>query len=276
MKKLLPATLLFIASQQAQAGDKLIGTAAVNHIEGSAGGGLIPYAVLSGYATNTQTGAAVFASQARVDDFSLNAIGFAYTWHDRLELSYSDMTFDIDAASLDIPMTVIGAKVRLFGDIVYNPMGQWSAGLQYKKLDDFTVPQSVGARKDSGTDFYISGAKVWLDGMFNRSVVANVNLRMSKANQIGFLGFGGDQGNSYKASLEGALGVFINRNWLVGTEFRSKRDQLTAVKEQGWQDIFVVYFPNKSLSITAAYLDLGSIAGSSKQTGFYVSVQGSF
>ncbi|MFT4929947.1 MAG: hypothetical protein ACI8WB_006082 [Phenylobacterium sp.] len=267
---------LTFAPNNAFAGNKLIGTAAVNHIEGSAGGGLIPWAVLSGYATDDQWAASVFSSHSQVDDYSLDTLGFAVNYHDRIELSYSRLTFDIDAAATDLQMNVVGAKVRLFGDVIYSDWPQISAGVQYKKQVDFAIPKSVGAVKSSGTDFYLSATKVWLAGLANRTVLLNVNLRLSKANQIGLLGFGGDSDKNYDILVEAATGIFFNRHWLLGVEYRQKSNQLSALKEDDWFDVFITYLPNKSLSITGAYLDLGNIAGAPNQTGFYLSLQGAF
>ena len=268
--------LLMTMTNVALAGDKLIGTAAVNQIEGSAGGGLIPWAVLSGYATDDQWGTSVFTSRSTVDDYSLQTIGLAINYHDRIELSYSRMTFGIDAGAPDIRMNVVGAKYRLFGDIVYSDLPQVSVGIQHKSLVDFGIPASVGAKDDSGTDVYITASKVWLDGPFHRTVLLDLNARLSKGNQIGLLGFGGDEDNDYDLTFEGAAGLFLNRHWLAGFEYRQKSDHLSAVKEDDWFDLFVTYLPNKSLSITAAYLNLGDIAGAPDQTGFYISLQGAF
>ncbi|NQZ12378.1 MAG: DUF3034 family protein, partial [Algicola sp.] len=237
---------------------------------------LVPWAVLSGYATDDQWATSVFSSRSTVDDYSLETIGFAINYHDRLELSYARMTFGIDAGAPDIRMNVVGAKYRLFGDVVYSDMPQVSIGIQHKSVVDFAIPTAVGAKDDSGTDVYITASKVWLDGPFHRTVLLDLNARLSKANQIGLLGFGGDENNDYDLSFEGAAGLFLNRHWLVGVEYRQKSDHLSAVKEDDWFDFFVTYLPNKSLSITAAYLNLGDIAGAPDQTGYYISLQGAF
>ncbi len=268
--------LSLLASFQCAAGSKLLGTAAVNHIEGSAGGGLTPWAVLSGYATDSEWGAATFMSSASVDDYALNAMGFALNYHDKLELSYAKLNFSIDAGLPDIDMDVFGAKYHAFGDVVYGDMPQISIGIQHKKVKDFTVPAAVGASDDAGTDLYISAAKAWLDGPFNRTFVVNLNARMSKANQIGLLGFGSAQDNGYKVSLEAAVALFVTRNLVIGTEYKQKKGHLAGLKEDDWHDVFVAYLVNKSLSITAAYIDLGDIAGASEQRGYYLSLQGAF
>jgi len=268
--------LMIFCSASSYAGGKLIGTAAVNSVEGSAGGGIIPWAVLSGYATDDEWGSSVFTSNSKLDDYSLNTIGFAVNYHDRLELSFSRMTFGINAGAKDIRVNVAGAKVRLFGDVVYTDIPQVSLGIQHKTLVDFAIPSSVGAKDDSGTDVYLTASKVWLDGIAHRTVLLDVNARFSKANQIGILGFGGDEDNNYDWSFEGAAGIFFNRHWLTGVEYRQKSDHLSNVKENDWLEVFITYLPNKSLSITTAYLDLGDIAGAEDQAGYYISLQGAF
>lgn len=275
LKKCLCSLLLF-ATIDSYAGDKLIGTAAVNHIEGSAGGGLIPWAVLSGYATDNQWGGSAFMSRSDVDDYSLQTFGFALNYQDRLEVSFSKLEFGIDAGLPDISMNVIGAKYRLYGDVIYSNLPQISIGIQHKTVLDFAIPSAVGALDDSGTDIYLSAAKVWLDGIGHRTVLLNLNARMSKANQIGLLGFGTLGDDDYDITFEAAFGVFLNRNWLIGTEYKQKSDRLSAVKEDDWHDVFITYLPNKSFTVTAAYINLGTIAGSKDQSGYYLSIQGSF
>lgn len=85
---------------------------------------------------------------------------------------------------------------------------------------------------------------------------------------------GGDNRSNWLAEI--AAGLFLTNDWVVGMEFRQKRSHLSALGEDHWRDIFVAWFPNKHLSLTAAYLDLGEIVGQESQTGFYISMQGSF
>ena len=65
-------------------------------------------------------------------------------------------------------MDTLGAKVRVFGDAVYeqdSPWPQVAVGLQYKKNTDMAIPTAVGAKKGSDTDFYVAATKVWLGGL---------------------------------------------------------------------------------------------------------------
>src|SRR5690606_10220684 len=133
-----------------------------------------------------------------------------------------------------------------------------------------------GAQDDSDVDYYLSVAKAWLDGPFHRTWVVNLTARMTRANQLGLLGFGGDLDDSHELMAEASVAMFLNRQWAIGAEYRQKPDNLSFAKEDDWRDVFVAYFPTKSVSIVGAYTDLQSIAGFESQQGWYVSLQGSF
>jgi hypothetical protein len=175
-----------------------------------------------------------------------------------------------------LKQNVLGLKIRLTGDVVYSELPQISLGLQYKHHQDFFVPQAAGAAHDAGTDIYLAASKVWLGGLLGRNFLFNGVVRATKANQGGLLGFGGDQRDRYQALIETSAGVFIDTHWLVGGEFRSKPDNLSFAREDHWRDLFIAWFPDKQWSFTAAWVDLGSVAGLRDQQGWYVSVQGSY
>lgn len=265
----------------ANPGSRLWATGGVTTIEGSAGGGVVPMAVLGGYASDTEWGGTVALSHAPVDDYTVDVVAASANWHNRIELSVARQTLDLDTlgAALNqdnLQQDIIGAKLRLAGDVLYAPYGQWSLGAQYKHNRTFTVPEAVGARDDSGTDVYLAGTKVFLAGLLDRNVLLNGVIRGTRANQGGLLGFGGDRDNGYRAVFEASAGVFINRAWLVGAEYRQKPDNLSFAEEEDWADLFVAWVPDRRLSVTAAWVNLGSIVGLDDQQGAYLSLQGSF
>jgi hypothetical protein len=47
-------------------------------------------------------------------------------------------------------------------------------------------------------------------------------------------------------------------------------------KTSAWKDVYVAWFPYKQLSLTAAYVDLGTIATEQSQSGLYLSLTTSF
>jgi hypothetical protein len=52
--------------------------------------------------------------------------------------------------------------------------------------------------------------------------LANLTLRVSAANQMGLLGFGGPRGN-YHLLAEGSVGMFVGDNMILGAEYRGVR-----------------------------------------------------
>ncbi|HSP00751.1 MAG TPA: DUF3034 family protein, partial [Thioalkalivibrio sp.] len=109
-----------------------------------------------------------------------------------------------------------------------------------------------------------------------RSLLLNGTLRATRANQIGLLGFGGDDNNSHELVAELSAALFLDRNTAIGVEYRQKPDNLSAVKEDDWTDVFIAWFPGKHVSLVGAYTQLGSVAGLKRQSGPYLSLQASF
>ena len=74
---------------------------------------------------------------------------------------------------MHIDQHVLGAKVRIYGDLIYNQAPQISLGLQYKKNRDIKVPYSLGAGKDEGLDYYVSASKLLLGGFWGHNLLLN-------------------------------------------------------------------------------------------------------
>jgi len=282
-RRVVACLLVFVATP-AIAGGKLIATGGVTQVEGAAGGGLTPWAVLNGYGTAGQNGGTGFITSADTGDYRLDAVGAAFTWNDRLELSVARQDLDLGSLSsaLGLPQDarlsqdVLGAKLRVAGDIVYGRWPQVSVGLQHKRSREFDIPDAVGARDDTGTDLYVSVGRLFLGAAAGRNLYLNGTVRATRANELGLLGFGGPDGNDRDLVFEGAAGVFLDRRTVVGVEYRQKPDNLAFAEEDDWADVFVAWFPSKHLALTAAWLDLGSIATLDDQRGLYLSVEASF
>jgi len=266
-----------------QSKGRLHGTAGATQLEGSAGGGLVPWAVIAAYGSAEQVGASAFYSRVGMPDFELSSAGFALGLYNRLELSYAQQRFNLGslADALALPDRVIrqdifAVKLRLLGDLIYTDMPQISLGLQHKKNRDFLVPGVAGALDDEGTDIYLAFSKLWLAGFMHRNLLVDFNLRSTQANQLGLVGFSGDKNTQREWLAEGSLAVLLNRYIAVGMEYRQKPDNLSFASEDDWYDLFVAWFPTKSVSLVAAYAQLGSIAGYDAQSAWYLSLQGSF
>lgn len=275
--------VMLILAGSVHAGDgRLLATGGATAVEGSAGGGLVPWAVLAGYGTRDEVGGTAFRTRLQLPDYRLDSWGAAFTIHNRVEMSASRQRLDLGTLGRAIGMpgaalkqNVFGVKARLFGDLVYGDAPQVSLGVQYKRDLGFTVPRLVGARHDAGTDVYLTATRLMLAGLGGYDLLWNVTLRSSNANQFGLLGFGGDRGNRQLLG-EGSLAMLFNPRWAAGVEYRQKPDHLAFAREDAAADVFAGWFPCKRLALIAAYADLGSIAGLKHQRGAYLSVQGSF
>lgn len=253
---------------------KLIGTAGLTQIEGSGGGGIVPWATLAGYDSREQISAGATLSRVDVDDFRLSMLGASISLYDKVEVSIAQQHFEIKGAGVDIKQNIVGLKYKLYGDVVYSEWPQVSVGMQYKHLEDSAVASSVGAQNStSGTDFYIAATKVHLGAIAGFNAVWNLTARATKANQMGILGFGGPQNNDYELMLEASAGILFSRHIALGLEYRQKPDNL-GLGEDDWTDYFVSYIPSKHINLTLAWAKLGSIAGAPGQDGLYLSLNG--
>ncbi|WP_242457925.1 DUF3034 family protein [Halomonas sp. YLGW01] len=272
-----PLAMLALAAlllpPSAQAGSRLLGTGGVTQIEGAAGGGLSPWGVLAGTASEGEVAATASVTQARVDDYTLGVAGVAANLHDRLELSLARQRLDLDTLGGRLEQDILGAKLRLYGDPLYDTWGTWSLGVQRKQMVDGELATALGARDTEGTDIYLATSKLWFAAIGGRNLLTNLTLRSTRANQGGLLGFGGDEEADRSLVMEGSLGLMLAPDWVVGLEYRQKPDNLGVAAEHDWRDVYVAHFFNKHVSLTGAWLDLGDIAGLADQQGGYLSLQ---
>jgi hypothetical protein len=267
---------------------KLLATGGVSNVEGSAGGGITPWALIAGYGTRDSYGGNLHYTYLNTQDFRLDTFGVAVGIMDRVELSAAKQSFSATSGplnGLNIDQDIYGIKVKVAGDAVYDQdswMPQIAIGAEYKRNNGITGPlnapvTALGAKKTSGTDYYVSATKIFLD----QSILANMTIRETEANQMGLLGFGGDLHDNYRAEFEGSLAYLINKHWVAGVEYREKPHNLSVDNEAAYYDAFVAWFPTKNVSLTLAYANLGSIVApvtgnSSNQSGAYLSLQAGF
>ncbi len=265
---------------------KLTATAGVIQVEGVSGGGLVPWATITGYGSRDSYGANVHYTYVGTQDYQLSSYGVAVGIADRVELSAAKQRFTGSLAPLNnlrIEQDIFGAKVKLAGDLVYDQdswMPQIAAGVMYKRnngiggLGAVTSVKDLGAKSDSGIDYYLAATKLFLD----QSLLVDLTVRATKANQMGILGFGGDKSDRYQAMLEGSVAYLLNRKVAIGAEYRMKPRNLASDNEKDYYDAFVAWFPTKNLSLTLAYVSLGDITiyNTKRQNGVYLSLQAGF
>ena len=263
---------------------KLLLTGGVSSIDGAAGGGLTPWAVIASHATAGEVGATAFVTRASTQDYGLTTVGAAVGLLDRVELSIARQAFDAGVVAADtvLQLDIVGLKVRLAGDAVLDAdtlMPQVAIGAQFKRLNPGPavggVLDSVSAGR-SGVDVYVSATKLFLAP----GILVNATLRATRANQNGLLGFGSASHDGYSLKPELSVAWLLRRNLAVGAEVRFKPNNLayagSAFEEQAWKDMFVAWAPSKNVSVTLAWVDLGNIVGHERQTGGYASLQFGF
>lgn len=289
----------YCAGAQADTG-KLLLTGGVSSIDGAAGGGLTPWAVIGTNATDDEIGVSAFVTRVGTQDYGLTGYGVAVGIHDRVELSLAGQDFDtkgtgtaLGLPGLHLKQTILGAKARVYGDAVLdsdNFIPQIAVGMQYKTLGSTGLDGTLTAlgAKRSGVDFYVSATKLLL----GQSLLLNATLRATKANQNGLLGYGatlGGKEDKYSLQPEFSVAYLLSRNLAVGAEYRFMRNKLetagnaanlgNGLRSGDWKNVFVAWAPSKNFSLTLAYVDLGVIVpavASRKQTGYYLSGQVAF
>lgn len=281
------ATAILATAAQAQTSEfttssKLLLTGGITNIEGSAGGGLTPWAVIGGYGTKDQIGANAFFTNVRSKDVELRTGGALIGIYDRVELSFAQQKFDTRQVGgllgigngYKFTQKIVGAKVKVAGDAVLEQdswLPQIAVGFQRKENDRGDLLRALGIKSDKGTDYYVSATKLLLA----QSVLLNGTVRFTKANQTGILGFGTATRDKYDTVFEGSAALLLRKDVAIGAEFRQKPDHLP-FKENNWFDVFVAWAPTKNVSVTLAYADLGNIVIKDKQKGTYLSLQVGF
>lgn len=263
-------------------GGKLLLTNGISSLEGASGGGIASWATIAGNETGDGIGVSAHGTIVELKDYDYQSAGLSIGLFDRVEFSYARQNFNTNeiGGALGIgndfafDQDVFGAKVRLFGDLVYDSalLPALAVGVQYKKNHDGDIVRAVGARHGEGIDYYVAATKLIL----SRSILLNATARLTKANQLGLLGFGGDSNGGYSLQFEGSAAWQLSRRLVIGGEYRSKPDNLGFAREDDWLDAFAAYALNQNLTATVAYTDLGSIATIDNQRGIFLSLQTAF
>jgi hypothetical protein len=296
MKKIIPALMATLAvlpsagayAQSSPDMGKLLATGGVIQVEGAGGGGITPWALISGYGSRDSWGANAHYTYINTQDYELGSYGVAVGIADRLEVSFANQEFKGSLAPLDklnIKQHIVGLKLKVLGDAVYEQdswVPQVAIGLMYKKnkgvrgLEALGVTnvKQLGAKDDHGYDYYVSATKIYLE----QSLLLNATLRATRANQMGILGFGGDRNDDTRLMPEFSAAYLITRKVALGAEYRRKPHNLGVDNEKAYYDAFVAWFPTRNVSVTAAYAELGDITifNPKKQHGLYLSLQAGF
>ncbi|RYG37895.1 MAG: DUF3034 family protein [Burkholderiales bacterium] len=266
-----------------ETGGKLRLTRGISTLEGQGGGGLTPWALITGDETDRGIGGTAHVTGVKLPDYSFLSYGVGVGLFDRLELTYTRQEFDTEEVGAALGLgrgftfgqDVWGAKVRIAGDAIYDQdtwLPQIALGANWKENDQGGVVNAIGGADDKGWEAYASATKIFLDS----SLLLNGTLRWTNANQTGLLGYGGNLNENHELMGEFSAGWMLSRDLIVGGEYRMKPDNLGIAREDDWFDLYAAWAISKHLTLTGAYADLGSIVTFEKQRGVYLSLQAGF
>ena len=120
---------------------------------------------------------------------------------------------------------------------------------------------AIGMDKNYGVDYTLTATKMFPTLAFGRPLIVTGGMRLSKAAQLGLLGFG----KTYRGSFEGSL-VCLPTDWLVlGYEFREKRNPYGQIPgligdEDNWNALSASVIVNEHLTISVLSGLIGNVA----------------
>lgn len=239
---------------------KVLLTGGVVTVDGAGGGGITPWATISGYGTRDGINGGLHYTYAYLPNYSLSSYGATVGFYDRLELSYTRSTLPtgstfntiglaaalvpgvvgdtgVEPFNTTIEMDVFGAKLRLFGDAVYTSdslIPQVAIGAFYKDNKNKELLNTLQAAKAKDWEAYISATKVY----FPFSTLVNITGRYTAANQTGLTGFGfedrtnggtGGRDDDKEFRLEVSIATLVAKNTAFGAEYAQHGDFLDGV-----------------------------------------------
>lgn len=100
---------------------------------------------------------------------------------------------------------------------------------------DAKVIHAVGSKHTDGADVYVAVTKLFP----KIGILVDTTLRLTKGNQWGILGFGGDRNDNYYPQFEGSLGYLPSfiPGLVVGVEYRTKPRNQNFTPESNWFDV---------------------------------------
>ena len=143
---------------------KLPLTGGFSDVDGAGGGGLVPWALITGHGTEDSYGFNGHITDIQLREFDLRTYGVGIGIADRVELSATRHELDVTGTALrgvEVSQDIFGVKVRVAGDAVYGQdtwLPQIAIGAQFKRhggIDDagpLVNPTQLGATDDDGVD----------------------------------------------------------------------------------------------------------------------------
>ena len=270
-------------------------------IEGVGGGAITPMA----YMCNTGPAGTIVGKPAVAYTFlnlgskTLHTVSITQTFLRRIELGYAYNFFNIatlptdikkatgiNAGRNDLHLNHFNLRVMLIEEDSFDlPLPAITAGIHFKhnegikKIDDRLVGTltRMGYDRHYGVDYTITATKMLPKLALGRPVVLTGGMRISRAAQIGLLGFG----ESTAVTFEGSAACLPTDWLLLAYEIRTKDNPFNSTnsligREQNWHAFSATWLVNEHLSVSAIYGLLGTVANANADNTIGVQVKYEF
>lgn len=232
----------------------------LNNLQGSGGIAFNPLAYTAGRAWENEK-VSEFVSKPQVGGWYVNlpdsdinwfALGTAFTFADRLELSYGYGFVNAHKyGDKSIDSQNIGAKLRLLDENAFETV--WvpaiAVGSVYKHTST-SLADAFGLDHD-GFDYYIVASKLIKETPV--PVLLSAGVLYSDEVVNGVIGHG-----HYDVSYFGNIDILPSENIAVGFEYKSGIDAGTSdISNHDYYDGHVAWFVNESLTLVGAYAYTG-------------------
>ena len=239
------------------------------------------------------SGTFVGAGQKNVTSFVITET----LWR-RLELGYSASRFGlgnlptqvqtattVDINRSDVWLHSLNARVLAIPENSFGvPIPAITLGLQGKVNDGIGEINNrlggaltgIGLRHDAGVDFVATATKLFAKG-FGRPLILTAGLRVSAADQLGYVGFG----DAYRPSFEVNAVYLVRDNVGLAFEYRQKRNAFSSIgtlvrKEDDWFTAGVAYVFNNHTTATAGYGHFGNVLNTAENYAWALSAKYEF
>ena len=316
LRATLAATQLLGLSFAVQAGDDAKSTQPVtpekapplplHTIEGVGGVVITPiaYLVNPGPAGTTWGLPSASVTYVKANSKNVESAVLTETLFGRLELGYAPSRFGVgnlvddvkNAAHIDISDSVVvhnfNARFLALPEGSFGlPVPAVTVGASYKYNDGIqdinnqlhNALGSIGYKRNDGVDFTLTATKAF-PKVFGRPLIVSAGLRLSEAEQLGYLGFG----DKYRATFEGNV-VYLVTDWLaLAAEFRGKANAYQQIpnpiksgsylvgKEDNWWTVGAAFIVNPHTTLTVGYGNFGQLLNTTEDKGLAVSAKYEF
>jgi len=129
---------------------------------------------------------------------------------------------------------------------------------------------ALGYDDDDAIDFDFSFSKMIKD-VFYYPLVINANIRLTRGQYLGLLGFS----SNYTTNYECSAALMLRPVFGIGAEFRQQNDEYDpmpldgfTMQQEAFWDVFLTWLPNEHFSVAIAFCRFGNVVN--KEINFFV------